>query len=106
MRNRERIQPAVAHNVGDAGTTWSPAISAPTIWRCQREAHEDGRGADERRHVRRTPIERRCSEGNDRDGETSAAHTGSAIESLCFRGSDSRADVLTSGDKSDAGSES
>ena len=51
-------------------------------------------------------MEQGCRERDDSDREASAAHAGSAVESLRARGSDSCADVLASCDKPDAGTDS
>jgi hypothetical protein len=105
--NRKRVQPPVADNVCSACTINTPcALAATAISRREGETNEDDAGAYERRHVRSPPVEPLCSHGNDCDSDAAAADSSRAVNSLCACGSNRCADVIASGDKTDASSES
>jgi hypothetical protein len=81
-------------------------LASTAIARRERETNEHSACADERCHVRGTPVEQGCRQGDDSNREAPAAYGGSAVEALCARGSNRHADVIASCDESDTGTDS
>ena len=103
MSDRERVEPAVAHNLeGACARDPFDALAFVAVTRGEREREQHGAGGDERRHVRGPPVEQRRRHGHDRDREPSPADAGGAVQALRGRGPHRGADVVAPGDEADS----